>query len=132
MILVDTSVLLDVLQNDARWADWSEAALESAAARDALAINDIVYAELSTRYDGIERLDSALAAMNLVQAHIPRPALFLAGKAYLRYRRRGGTNTGVLSDFFVGAHAAVAGAALLTRDTGRVRSHFPTVSLISP
>ena len=132
MILIDTSVLLDVLQNDARWADWSEAALESAASRDSLAINDITYAELSTRYDRAERLDSALAAMDLVQAHIPRAALFLAGKAYLRYRRQGSTKTGVLSDFFVGAHAAVARAPLLTRDTARVRSYFPTVSLISP
>jgi hypothetical protein len=132
VILVDTSVLLDVLQDDPEWAEWSQTALEDAAARDRLAINDIVYAELSTRYARFEALDAALAAMALSHPAIPRPALFLAGKAFLRYRARGGTRTGVLADFFVGAHAAVEGAALVTRDTARIRTYFPSVHLIAP
>ena len=132
MILVDTSVLLDVLKDDPRWADWSQSALEAAASRDELVINDVVYAELSTRYDRIEALDETLTAMSLKHSTIPRAALFLAGKAFLRYRKRGGTRTGVLSDFFIGAHAAVERMPLLTRDVERIRAYFPTVDLIAP
>lgn len=132
MILVDTSVLLDVLKGDPHWADWSQTALEAAASRDELVINDIVYAELSTRYVRIEALDAAVAAMALKHSAIPRPALFLAGKAFLRYRKRGGTRTGVLPDFFIGAHAAVERAVLLTRDAEKVRTYFPSVALIAP
>ncbi|MGD0142485.1 MAG: type II toxin-antitoxin system VapC family toxin [Rhizomicrobium sp.] len=132
MILVDTSVLLDVLKDDPQWADWSQGALEAAASRDELVINDIVYAELSTRYTRIEALDAALVAMSLGHSDIPRAALFLAGKAFLRYRARGGTKTGVLSDFFIGAHAAVERAPLLTRDVERVRAYFPAVDMIAP
>ncbi|HWE05519.1 MAG TPA: PIN domain-containing protein, partial [Rhizomicrobium sp.] len=103
MILVDTSVALDVL-TDSTWADWSQSALERAAAEEDLAINDVIYSELSTRYETIEKLNSAVAGLGLHHAAIPRPALFLAGKAFLRYRERGGMRTGVLSDFFIGAH----------------------------
>ncbi len=132
MILVDTSVLLDVLQDDPEWAEWSQAALETASANDTLAINDIVYAELSTRYRRLEDLDAVVASMRLAHAPMPRAALFLAGKAFLRYRTQGGTRTGVLSDFFIGAQAAVEDVSLLTRDTRRVRAYFPTVALIAP
>ena len=132
MIIVDTSVLLDVLRADQEWADWSEAALNAASLRDELAINDVIYAELATRYPGIADLDAAITAMALRHAAIPRPALFLAGKAFQRYRTRGGTRTGVLADFFIGAHAAVENAQLLTRDTKRIAGYFPTVQLIAP
>lgn len=132
MILVDTSVLLDVLKDDPQWAAWSLRALEAAASRDELVINDIVYAELSTRYARIEPLDAALTTMSMKHSAIPRAALFLAGKAFLRYRKLGGTKTGVLSDFFIGAHAAVERAPLLTRDVEKVRTYFPTVDLIAP
>jgi len=132
VIFVDTSVLLDVLQDDPRWSNWSAAALDTAAGTDTLAINDIIYAELSTRYARLERLDAMLAQLTLVHLPMPQPALFLAAKAFLRYRAHGGTKSGVLSDFFVGAHAAVEGAALVTRDTARVRAYFPSVRLVSP
>jgi predicted nucleic acid-binding protein len=132
VILVDTSVLLDVLKDEQEWADRSEAALVAASAIGGIAIDDIVYAELSTRYRRIEDLDAAIGAMGLTHAPIPRAALFLAGKAFLRYRKLGGTRTGVLSDFFIGAHAAVEGWPLLTRDDGRVKAYFPTVELIAP
>lgn len=132
MIVVDTNVLLDVLKIDPIWADRSQQALDRAAAGDELVINDIVYAELSSRFSTIEDLDNTIAAMPIRHASTPRSALFLAGKAFLSYRKSGGTRTGVLPDFFVGAHAAVENAALLTRDAGRIRTYFPTVSLITP
>jgi len=132
MIVVDTSVLLDVLKNDPVWADSSQQALDRAVARDELVINDIVYAELSSRFSAIEDLDRTIAAMPVRHAPMPRAALFLAGKAFLRYRQSGGAKTGVLPDFFVGAHAAVERAPLLTRDTARVRTYFPTIKLITP
>jgi predicted nucleic acid-binding protein len=132
VIIVDTSVLLDVLRADQEWANWSEAALNAAAVRDELAINDVVYAELATRYADIADLDAAIATMALRHTAMPRPALFLAGKAFQRYRARGGTRTGVLADFFIGAHAAIEDAQLLTRDTKRVAGYFPTVQLIAP
>lgn len=131
MILIDTSVMLDVL-TDSAWADWSQAALERAAAADDLAINDIVYAELSTRYESVEALDTAVGGMAIGHATLPRTALFLAGRAFLRYRQRRGTRTGVLSDFFIGAHAAVANCPLITRDTRRIADYFPGVRLIAP
>ena len=132
MILVDTRVLLDVLTADVQWGARSESALLNAAQTDELAINDIVYAELSVRYDRIEKLNSAIATMQLRHEPMPRSALFLAGKAFLKYRTQGGTKTGVLSDFFIGACAAVADVPLLTRDPSRVRSYFPTVRLMAP
>jgi predicted nucleic acid-binding protein len=132
VILVDTNVILDVVQDDTKWATWSLAALETAAGRDALAIDDIVYAELSVGYAAIEGLDAMISAWRLDLVPIPRPALFLAGKAFQRYRAQRGAKTGVLPDFFVGAHAAIADAPLLTRDVRRIRTYFPTVTLISP
>lgn len=132
MILVDTSVVVDILGGDPKWGAWSSASLAAAAARDRLAINDIVYAELAPGYADAKSLDAALGALGLPLERIPQEALFLAGHAFRRYRRSGGTRSNVLADFFIGAHAAVAGAALLTRDTKRVRAYFPTVRLLEP
>jgi predicted nucleic acid-binding protein len=130
--LVDTNVLLDLVTNDRDWADWSLARLEDAALEGPLLINDIVYAETSIRFDRIEDLDATLAAARIKLAPAPRPALFLAGKTFRRYRAAGGTRTGVLPDFFIGAHAAIEGWPLLTRDTNRYRTYFPQVTLIAP
>ncbi len=132
MVIVDTNIILDVLSGDPNWAEWSDAQLKACAARDRLVINDIVFAELSVGYDRIEELDDVLEIMGLPMAPIPRPALFLAGQAFKRYRESKGTKSGVLPDFFIGAHAAVEGATLLTRDTRRYRRFFPTVALVTP
>lgn len=132
MLLVDTNVLIDVFENDSEWADWSIARLRSQSQMHALAINPVIYAELSLAFDSHEALDDILAAMQIRIQDIPRPALFLAGKAFVRYRRKGGVRHNVLSDFFIGAHAAVANWPLLTRDVRRYRNYFPTVELISP
>jgi predicted nucleic acid-binding protein len=130
--LVDTNVLLDLLTNDAEWADWSQRQLEAAAVRGPLQINDVVYAELSVGFQRIEELDAVLAAAQIEMAPIPREALFLAGKVFQRYRAGGGSRTGVLPDFFIGAHAAVASLPLLTRDVRRYRTYFPTLTLVAP
>ena len=132
MTLVDSSVLIDVLVDDPSWFDWSLAQLEAAALRGPLLINDIVYAETSTRYAAIEDFQAALAVASMTVVPTPRMALFLAGKAFTQYRRVGGVRTGVLSDFFIGAHAAVEQLALLTRDARRYQSYFPTIKLITP
>jgi predicted nucleic acid-binding protein len=130
--LVDTNVLLDLVTDDPEWAEWSLARLEEAAMAGPILVNDIVYAETSIRYARIEDLDALLAQAMIEIAPTPRAALFLAGKAFARYRRAGGARTGVLPDFFIGAHAAVEGWPLLTRDAARYRRYFPKVSLISP
>lgn len=132
MTLVDTNVLLDLVTDDTNWSGWSLARLEDAALAGRLVVNDIGYAELSIRYDRIEELVEMLAEASIEVAPTPRAALFLAGKVYRRYRAGGGVRTGVLPDFFIGAHAAVEGLPLLTRDAGRYRSYFPKVALISP
>ncbi len=132
MTLVDTNVLLDLVTADPVWADWSLAALDAASLAGPIAINDIVYAELSVRFDTIEALDALLEQAGIDLAPMPRPALFLAGKAFLAYRAAGGARTGVLPDFLIGAHAAVANCDLLTRDVGRYGTYFPTVGLITP
>jgi hypothetical protein len=132
VILVDTNVLLDLVTDDPKWGAWSQAQLEAAALRDDLAINAVVYAELSIGFRRIEEVDAMLDATGLRLEPIPRPALFLAGKVFRRYRQAGGTRTGVLPDFFIGAHAAVVGALLLTRDAARYRTYFPTVELVGP
>ena len=132
MTLIDSNVLLDLVTDGEAWADWSQVQLERAAMRGPLVINDVIYAEVSTRYATVEAVDAALSELNIDVAKLPRTALFLAGKAYLRYRTAGGVRTGVLADFFIGAHAAVEELPLLTRDTRRYRNYFPTVRLISP
>ncbi|WP_208244994.1 type II toxin-antitoxin system VapC family toxin (plasmid) [Rhizobium sp. T1470] len=132
MTLVDTNVLLDLVTDDPKWADWSIAQLEAASLNGPLSINDAVYAELAVRYDRIEDLDAFLDEAGLEIAPMPRAALFLAGKVFKQYRKAGGSRTGVLPDFFIGAHAAVNGLPLLTRDVGRYRTYFPTLKLITP
>ena len=132
MTLVDTNVLLDLVTNDARWSAWSEAQLDAAAIAGRLVINDVVYAELSIRYRRVEDLDQMLDGAAITVISIPRAALFLAGKAFQQYRAAGGVRTGVLPDFFIGAHAMVEDWPLLTRDVRRFRGYFPRVSLITP
>jgi predicted nucleic acid-binding protein len=132
MLLVDTNVLVDVLQNDPQWADWSIAQLRAQAQLHELVINPVVYAELSLSFLTFEALDRVVATMDLAMHEVPRPALFLAGKAYLQYRRRGGGKSQVLPDFFIGAHAAVEGWPLLTRDASRFRTYFPSLEVIAP
>lgn len=130
--LVDTNVLLDLVTDNADWADWSQRQLEAAAVRGQVLINDVVYAELSVGFLRIEEVDAVLSRAQVDISPVPRAALFLAGKAFQHYRSRGGARTGVLPDFFIGAHAAVAKLPLLTRDVRRYRTYFPTVSLIAP
>jgi predicted nucleic acid-binding protein len=132
MILVDTNVLLDIVTDDPTWADWSQQQLDIASLRDRLAINPVVYAEFSSRFRRIEELDAMLASVEIVVAEMPRPALFLAGQAFKTYRSRGGPRTSILPDFFIGAHAAVLNAPLVTRDPGRYRTYFPGLDLIAP
>jgi hypothetical protein len=132
VILVDTNVLLDVFEDDAKWSDWSQDRLDSASATDTLAINPVIYSELSIGFARIEELEAVIKEASLAIEDIPREALFLAGKAFLRYRRSRGTKRSVLPDFYIGAHAAVMQWSVLTRDVGRYRTYFPTVSLIAP
>lgn len=131
-MLVDTNVLVDVLENDPEWADWSVAQLRAQAQIHRLVINPVIYAELSLAFSTVEALDEALAALQIPVNDIPKPALFLAGKAFVKYRRQGGTKSNVLADFFIGAHAAVAGLPVLTRDVRRYASYFPTVAVVCP
>jgi predicted nucleic acid-binding protein len=132
VILVDTNVLLDVLQGDPHWATWSQDQLDAASSTDTLAINDVIYSELSIAFARIEELEAVLTEVSLAVEPIPREALFLAGKAFLRYRRSRGTKRSVLPDFYIGAHAAVMQWPLLTRDVSRYQTYYPTVSLITP
>ena len=132
MILVDTNVILDVVEDEPRWAEWSQRQLDAAALNDTLAINPVIYAELSMAYADIGQLDQMLAQAGFALEPIPREALFLAGKAFIRYRRSIGVKTGVLPDFFIGAHAAIAGVPLLTRDAARYKTYFPKLAVISP
>jgi Predicted nucleic acid-binding protein, contains PIN domain len=132
MTLIDTNVLLDLATNDSVWADWSVRQLDRAAVKGPLVINDVVYAELSVGFERIEELDELLDEAGITLDEIPREALFLAGKAFRRYRAVGGARSGVLPDFFIGAHAAVLGLPLLTRDAKRYRTYFPSVVLITP
>jgi predicted nucleic acid-binding protein len=132
MLLVDTNVLVDVLQNDPQWADWSIAQMRAQASLHALVINPIIYAEVSLSFSTIEALDDVVGTLALELREIPRPALFLAAKAFAQYRRRGGSKLQVLPDFFIGAHAAVEGWPLLTRDARRFKTYFPTLEVLAP
>lgn len=132
MLLVDTDVLLDVLQDDAQWAGWSIGQLRAQALVHALAVNPVIYAEISLSFSTVEALDAVVERLALRFEEIPKAALFLAGKAFLRYRRGGGSRTQVLPDFLIGAHAAVNGWPLLTRDARRLRTYFPTLVVIAP
>jgi predicted nucleic acid-binding protein len=132
VILVDTNVLLDIFEDDPQWAEWSQAELENASLQDSLAINAVIYSELSMAFERIEELEAVISEASLTVEPIPREALFLAGKAFLTYRRRQGTKQGVLPDFYIGAQAAIDGLTILTRDPKRYRTYFPTVRLIAP
>jgi predicted nucleic acid-binding protein len=132
MLLVDTNVLIDIWQDDPDWADWSIEQLRTQSQVHGLAINPVIYGELSLNYTSFEALDEQVEALQLDLLELPRAALFLAGKAFLKYRRKGGPRTNVLADFFIGAHAAVDGCAILTRDAARYRAYFPTVRVITP
>ncbi len=131
-VLVDSNVLLDIMTEDPRWYAWSAAALERVAETSRLVINPIVYAEVSVRFSRIEELEEALPASLLTREALPYEAAFLAGKSILAYRRRGGEKRSPLPDFLIGAHAAVAGHHLLTRDAARYRTYFPKLTLIAP
>ncbi len=132
MIFVDSCVLIDVIEDDPHWADWSQRQLESAAATQQLVINPVIYAEISVRFDRMEDVNRLLDAAQITLTDMTREALFLAGKAYQRYRQRGGTRTGTLPDFFIGAHASVLGAPVITRDASRYAGYFPALRLIAP
>ena len=132
MVLVDANVLLDLVTAPNDWSDWSRTELHRAAAAGPLFANDVVFAEVSIGFLLIEDVERVFAESGIAIAAMPRPAVFRAGKAFHEYRRRGGTRTGVLPDFFIGAHAEAAGMRLLTRDGGRYRSYFPDVPLIAP
>jgi predicted nucleic acid-binding protein len=130
--LIDTNILLDLFTDDPVWAEWSIRQLDAAAVKGPLTINSVVYAELSVRFGRIEDLDALLDEAAISMLDIPRSALFLAGKVFQQYRAAGGSRSGVLPDFFIGAHAAVVGMPLLTRDVQRYRSYFPSVTLLAP
>jgi predicted nucleic acid-binding protein len=130
--LVDSNVLIDVIEGTLVWSDWSMAALEVAGSAGPVVINQVIYAEVSVRYADTDELDLDLPLDYFQREQIPWPAAFLAGKAFVEYRRRSGRRGSPLPDFFIGAHAAVAGLRLLTRDASRYRTYFPTVELIAP
>ena len=131
-VLVDSNVLLDVLTEDPHWFPWSGEALARAADEAVLAINPIIYAEVSIRFASIEELEEAMPPQHFERRRLPWEAAFLAGKCFLKYRRRGGQRGSPLPDFYIGAHAAVAGMRLLTRDAARYRTYFPALRLIAP
>jgi predicted nucleic acid-binding protein len=131
-VLIDSNVLLDLMTEDEQWYSWSAEAIDRAADRCRLVINPVIYAEVSIRFSRIEDLDAALPRTMFDREEVPYEAAFLAGKSFLAYRRRGGTKGSTLPDFFIGAHAAVAGYRLVTRDASRYRTSFPKLALIAP
>jgi predicted nucleic acid-binding protein len=131
-ILVDSNIILDVFLDDPNWAEWSESKLEKFSAITKLYINPIVYSEISIGFKRIEELESVLNRAGFQMLDIPKEALFLAGKAFLKYRKNRGTKRSPLPDFYIGAHAAILEMELITRDESRYRTYFPTVKLISP
>jgi predicted nucleic acid-binding protein len=128
--LVDSNVILDVITRDSKWSAWAESALREAAEHSSLAINAIVFAEVSVKFDRIEKADAVLA--DFAREPLPYEAGFLAGKAFLAYKKRGGTKRSPMPDFYVGAHALIGGMVLLTRDVGRYRTYFPALTLLAP
>lgn len=134
MVLVDSNILIDLFTDDPRWGDWSLNQLVEQASRDTLGINPIIYAEISIAFDTIAKIETALAPLNLIRAELPYRAGFLAGKAFLKYKRAAGQGQkrSPLPDFYIGAHAASAKFTLLTRDPNRYQNYFPEVRLICP
>jgi hypothetical protein len=131
-VLVDSNILLDIIEEDETWFDWSSRNLQEAADRSILIINPVIYSEVSVGFQQIEELETALPSDMFERHPIPWEAAFLAGKCFVRYRKLGGVRRSPLPDFFIGAHAAVAGLTLLTRDATRYRTYFPTISLMAP
>ena len=132
MVLLDSNVLLDLFTNDPVWADWSESALMDAATGGDVVINPIIYAEVSIAFKHAARLEKALEHLGINRVELPYPAAFLAGRAFLEYRKRKGAKRSPLPDFYIGAHAQQDGLKLLTRDPRRYRTYFPKVGLICP
>lgn len=132
MVLVDSNVLLDLIQEDADWADWSSEQIECYADTDELAINPIILAEVSVAFSSVREVDEALGDLVLKRRNLPWKAAFLAGKAFMAYRLRGGPRRSPMPDFYIGAHAQVENCRLLTRDVTRYRSYFPEIVLICP
>jgi predicted nucleic acid-binding protein len=132
LTLIDTNVVIDVLLEDPQWFAWSALLLKLRADRGPVFINDIVYAELAARFQHEASLDEALGIMDVALHRLPKPALFLAGQAFRRYRAAGGPRTSLIADFIIGAHAAAARIPILTRDPRRYRTYFPDVELIAP
>ncbi|QTA87304.1 type II toxin-antitoxin system VapC family toxin [Desulfonema magnum] len=131
-MLVDSNVILDIFENNPKWADWSESVLHRHSMIHTLYINPVIYSEISVGFKRIEELEEAIAGCEFQILQIPREALFRAGKAFFEYRRRGGNKISPLPDFYIGAHAVVTGMSLITRDISRFRSYFPSVRLITP
>ena len=131
-VLIDSCVLLDLFTNDVNWADWSETTLEKYSQTNTLYINSIVYTEVSIGFERIEDVENALDAMGVRVLELPREALFLTGKVYLKYRKNKGIKASPLPDFFIGAHASVSRLGLVTRDVARYKTYFPRVNLIHP
>ncbi len=131
-MLVDSNVLLDIVTADPEWLPWSQAALADALLAGAVAINQLVYAEVSIAYQQAAELDAVLTRLRIQRIDLPWEAAHLAGQAFLKYRRQGGTRTSPLPDFYIGAHAQTAGLPLLTRDAKRYRTYFPKVALLTP
>ena len=130
--LVDSNVLLDILTEDRTWFEWSSGALARSAEQGPLVVNPLIYAEVSIGFDRIEELDAALDPAIFQRRPLPWEAAFLAGKCFLRYRRRGGTRSSTLPDFYIGAHALIEGLTLVTRDATRYRTYFPRLALVAP
>ncbi len=130
--LIDSSVILDIFTNDAKWFEWSDNAVERCAKQGNLYINEMVFAEVSVNFATIEELDEELPERTFRRIAVPFDAAFLAAKIHLQYRQAGGTRSTTLPDFFIGAHAAVSNFQLLTRDAARYRTYFPTVEVIAP
>jgi len=131
-VLVDSCVILDIFEDDVRWVEWSESMLDKYSYSHDLFINSIIYSEISIGFEKIEEVEKAISSCGIKVLQIPKESLFLAGKAFLQYRKRKGSKVLPLPDFFIGAHAAVEKLDLLTRDVSRFKTYFPTVNLISP
>jgi hypothetical protein len=132
MILADSNVLIDVLSRDKTWLDWSAGQLDFFSASGAIFVNEIIYAEIAAQMASEADLDAALVTFGATLERMPKSAMYLAGRAFARYRKSGGTRTGVLADFFIGAHAETMGLPILTRDVRRYRAYFPKVALVTP
>ncbi len=131
-ILVDSCVLLDLFTDDVNWADWSESVLEKYSQTNTLFINSIVYTEISIGFNNVEEVEAAIFELGVKVLEMPREALFLTGKAFLKYRKNKGNKVSPLPDFFIGAHAAVSNFDLITRDLGKYKTYFPQVKLVGP